>query len=90
MNKNFNEWGIPGDMEEVQQQTKVLEEKIVNIENNFNKDVSYIHKRIDKIQFNIIKEMQENIKQNNKDIVVLWLLIIVLFITNLMLVYIVF
>lgn len=31
MNKNFNERGIPGDMEEVQQQAKVLEEKIVNI-----------------------------------------------------------
>lgn len=90
MNKNFNERGIPGDIEEVQQQAKVLEEKIVNIESNFNKDVSYIHKRIDKIQFNIIKKMQENIKQNNKDIVILWLLIIVLFITNLMLVYIVF
>lgn len=57
MNKNFNERGIPGDMEEVQQQAKVLEEKIVNIESNFNKDVSYIHKRIDKIQFNIIKKM---------------------------------
>ena len=90
MNKNFNERSIPGDMEEVQQQAKVLEEKIVNIESNFNKDVSYIHKRIDKIQFNIIKKMQENIKQNNKDIVILCLLIIVLFITNLMLVYIVF
>lgn len=90
MNKNFNERNIPGDMGEVQQQAKVLKEKIVNIENNFNKDVSYIHKRIDKIQFNIIKEMQENIKQNNKDIVILWLLIIVLFITSLILVYIVF
>ncbi|MFR6121815.1 hypothetical protein [Faecalibacillus intestinalis] len=89
MNKNFNERSIPGDMEEVQQQAKVLEEKIVNIESNFNKDVSYIHKRIDKIQFNIIKKMQENIDNLNKQTTSMMVVISLSMIMNIILCFII-